>query len=76
LSPVPAARRLKRKTDALGSFWESLHDSVSFLGFTGEHVSGNLALFAFGLQNSQHLHELAEEEDLLPFGQERLQQLE
>ncbi len=53
-----------------------LHDELPVFSFAGKDVCGNLPLPAFGLENSQHLDELAEDEHLLAFRQQRLQQFE
>src|SRR5207249_10119980 len=68
----PQAQEENRR---IGIILESLHDSMSFLGFTGEHVSGNLALFTFRFENPKHLHELTEKKHLLAFGQQWFEQL-
>jgi hypothetical protein len=57
-------------------FLKGLDDRLPLLRFAREDVGWNLALAAFGLQNLEHLDELAEDEDLLSFSQQWLQQFE
>ena len=60
----------------MGIVLERVDDFLPILGFAGENVRGDLPLAAFLLEQLEHLHELAEDENLLAFGQQRVEQFE
>ena len=55
---------------------ESADHLLPVLRLAGEQVGGDLMLAALLFQQEQHPHELAEHQHLLPFGDQRIQQLE
>ena len=60
----------------IGIVLEGLHHGLAFFGLTRENVRPNLALAALGLQEFEHLHKLAEDENLVSLAQQRIEQLE
>ena len=55
---------------------EGVDDVLTVFGFAGEEVGGHLAGFALGFEKLEHLHELAEDEDFLAFGEQRFEEFE
>ena len=60
----------------VGVILEGLDDGLAFLGIAGEDMGGDAALDAFGFEEFEHLDELAEDENLLAFGEEGFEQFE
>ena len=53
---------------------ERVDDFLPVFGLAGEDVRVDLPLVAFLFQQLQHLHKLAEDENLLALGQQRVEQ--
>src|SRR5439155_27077167 len=75
VQPRAGGAEAEQKDGGIRVALERVDDFLASLGLAGQDMRRDLALTAFFLKQLEHLHKLTEQEDLLTFGQQRLEQL-